>query len=61
MKNFDWYGEQGIRFQEYLNQCEKELDDFQLQEALDDLFVYEAEEGKMTFDTFKERLEIRLS
>lgn len=57
--NFDWNSEQGARFQEYLNNCEKELDDFQLDEALTDFIDYEEEEGEMSFDTFIERLNIR--
>jgi len=59
-KNFDWGTEQAGRFQEFLNNCEKELSDEQLDETLEDFINFEEEEGEMTLDTFKERLSIVL-
>ena len=57
--NFDWDSEQGVRLQEYLHHIEKELDNHQLDETLNDFIDYEEEEGEMSFDTFKSRLEVR--
>jgi len=58
--NFDWSTEQADRFQTFLNNCDSELDDFQLDEALQDFIDFEEDEI-MTLDTFKERLNIRCS
>jgi len=53
--------EQFDRFQGFLNDCGLELSDEQLDEAWDDLVEYEEQEKeRMLFDTFMERLRIRL-
>lgn len=58
-RRIEWYSEQGSRFQSYLNNCNKELSDDQLDITLQDFLEYEDENGKMSQDTFNERLESR--
>ena len=49
------------RFQSYLQNFDIELDKISQTAALQDFVSFEEEEGQMTFDTFKERLNIRIS
>ena len=53
---------QNQRFQRFLDLADrdKSLNSLQLAETMEDFINYEESEGEMTFDTFKERLEIRL-
>ena len=53
--------EQFDRFQEFVNASGREWEDNEIDEALEDMVVWEEEESEiMTLDTFMERLRIRL-
>ncbi|MBC8489977.1 MAG: hypothetical protein H8D45_28505, partial [Bacteroidetes bacterium] len=45
-KIFDWSTEQADRFQALLNNCDSDLDDFQLDEALQDFIDFEEDESQ---------------